>query len=243
MKIPATPIIYAAAIVLSAWFIKDAVIERNKANNSIEVTGLGEQDFTSDLIVWEGYFERENKDLKTAYTQIEQDRLNIEKYLQQKGISKESVVFNSVNTRENSRAIYSNQGQYVGQEFVGYILNQAVIIESKEVEKVEKLSREITELLQQGIPFYSLAPRYYYTQLADLKQQMIAQATEDAHTRAKNIAEKSGAILGDLQNAKMGIFQITGQNSGEDYTWGGAYNTAAKNKTASITMKLTYRVK
>ena len=44
-----------------------------------------------------------------------------------------------------------------------------------------------------------------------------------------------------LKVAKMGIFQITGQNSNEDYSWGGAYNTSSKEKTASITMKLTYR--
>ena len=40
----------------------------------------------------------------------------------------------------------------------------------------------------------------------------------------------------------MGIFQITGQNSNEDYSWGGTFNTSSKEKTASITMKLDYEV-
>jgi hypothetical protein len=40
----------------------------------------------------------------------------------------------------------------------------------------------------------------------------------------------------------MGIFQITGQNSSEDYSWGGAFNTSSKRKTASITMRLEYLV-
>ena len=60
---------------------------------------------------------------------------------------------------------------------------------------------------------------------------------------SKKIAENSGSKLGDLITAKMGIFQITGQNSNEDYSWGGAYNTSSKEKTASITMKLTYLIK
>ena len=38
----------------------------------------------------------------------------------------------------------------------------------------------------------------------------------------------------------MGIFQITGQNSNETYSWGGTFNTWSKEKTASITMKLDY---
>ena len=43
-----------------------------------------------------------------------------------------------------------------------------------------------------------------------------------------------------LKNAKMGGFQIVGQNSSESYSWGGSFNTSSKRKTASITMKLEY---
>ena len=72
---------------------------------------------------------------------------------------------------------------------------------------------------------------------------MISKATEDARLRAEKIAEFSGGKLGELQSARMGIFQITAQNSAEDYSWGGTFNTTSKNKTASITMKLEYSVK
>ena len=71
---------------------------------------------------------------------------------------------------------------------------------------------------------------------------MISKATEDARIRAEKIAENSGGNLGDLISARMGVFQITGQYSDEDYSWGGAYNTASKEKTASITMRLEYKV-
>jgi hypothetical protein len=117
-----------------------------------------------------------------------------------------------------------------------------VELKSTEVEKVEQISREITELLNKGISLYSEPPRYYYTKLADLKIKMISEATEDARIRAEQISEKSGSSLGDLQSATMGVFQITGQNSDEEYSWGGTFNTSAKEKTASITMKLTYEV-
>lgn len=141
------------------------------------------------------------------------------------------------------RQNYTSSGQYIGEEFTGYTLSQMVQIDSKEVSKVEKISREVTELLNKGIQLYSLSPRYYYTKLDDLKIEMISSATENARLRAEQIAKNSGTKLGELQMARMGIFQITGQNSNEDYSWGGAYNTASKAKTASITIKLTYRVK
>ncbi len=71
---------------------------------------------------------------------------------------------------------------------------------------------------------------------------MISKATKDARIRAEKISEFSGGQLGELESAKMGIFQITGQNSKEDYSWGGTFNTSSREKTASITMKLVYKV-
>jgi hypothetical protein len=41
----------------------------------------------------------------------------------------------------------------------------------------------------------------------------------------------------------MGIFQITGKNSDEDYSYGGSFNTSSKIKTASITVRSEYQLK
>ncbi|MFM9422751.1 MAG: hypothetical protein RIR06_1212, partial [Bacteroidota bacterium] len=92
------------------------------------------------------------------------------------------------------------------------------------------------------VEFYSEAPEFYYTKLAELKQQMVKEATEDARMRAEKIAEASGSELGNLKNAEMGIFQIVGQNSNEDYSWGGTFNTGSRRKTASITMQLEFEI-
>ena len=242
MKTNLPSILFSIAIVIAAFVLGNAVIHRNRPQGTVNVTGLGEQNFTSDLIVWEGNFSRESKDLKSAYADLERDRSAVTQYLKTKGIPEEQLVFNAVSTSPVYQQNYTPSGNYAGQTFTGYQLSQTLVIESKDVEKVEKISREITELLNQGITFYSQPPRYYYTRLESLKLEMVAKATEDGRVRAERIAENSKAKLGDLITANMGIFQITGQNSGEDYSWGGTFNTSAKNKTASITMKLVFEV-
>ncbi len=239
-NIPA--ILFALAIIIAAFILGNAVINRNRPQGTINVTGLGESNFTSDLIVWEGNFSRESKDLTSAYADLESDKKAVTTYLKSKGIPEDQLIFNAVSTNPQYQQNYSDDGRFLGQTFTGYQLNQSLKIESKEVEKVEKISREITELLNQGITFYSQNPRYYYTELESLKLEMIAKATEDATIRAGRISENSKGSLGDLISANMGIFQITGQNSGEDYSWGGTFNTADKNKTASITMKLIFEI-
>jgi len=242
MKKNINAIVFSLAIIVAAYLLGYAVIHRNNADGHISVTGLGETDFTSDLIVWEGTFNSEHPNLKTAYDQLEADKAVIIDYLQNKGVKEDELVFKAVQSRKNVKAKYSNEGKYIGEDFLGYVLTQQLKIESKNVATIEKISREITELLNKGITFYSQPPRYYYTKLSDLKIEMISKATADAKQRAENIAENSGSQLGDLRSAKMGIFQITGQNSSEDYSWGGTFNTSSKEKTASITMKLTYDI-
>ncbi|WP_047247701.1 SIMPL domain-containing protein [Maribacter thermophilus] len=234
-------IIFGLAIVVAAYFLGNAYVKRANPPQIISVTGLGNENFTSDLIVWEGQFSATNTVLKSAFDQLNNDKNIVKTYLTSKGIKADNIIFNSVQTTELRDNKYEN-GNYVGSIFRGYQLTQTIKIESKEVALIEKVSREITELLNQGVQFNSYPPRYYYTKLADLKIEMISKATEDARLRAEKIAENSGSNLGDLVSAKMGVFQITGQNSGEDYSWGGAYNTTSKNKTASITMRLDYKV-
>ena len=79
--------------------------------------------------------------------------------------------------------------------------------------------------------------------MAELKLEMIAEATKDAKARAEKIAENAGAKLGKLKKSDMGVFQIIAQNSSEDFSWGGSFNTNSKKKEANITMKLVYQIK
>lgn len=242
MKNTLTAVIFGVAIIAAAYLLGDSFINRNAKSKVLSITGLGETDFTSDLIVWEGSFQKQNMNLKIAYAALAEDKVAVQKYLVSKGINTDNIVFNAVKTRENTQSKYGNDGSYQGQEFLGYELSQSIKIESNDVAKIEKISREVTELLNNGVQFYSQTPRYYYTKLADLKIELIKKATEDARIRAEMIASNSGAKLGELSNANMGIFQITGQNSNEEYSWGGTFNTTDKDKTARITVKLEYEI-
>ena len=105
---------------------------------------------------------------------------------------------------------------------------------------MEKISREITELLQQGIVLNSGEPLYYYTKLADLKVDLLAKASADAFSRAQTIANNAKSKLGKLKEANMGVFQITGQYSNESFTYSGTFNTSSKNKTANVIVRMEY---
>lgn len=214
-----------------------------KATETITVTGLAEKDFISDQIVWTGNYSRKTMDLKSAYSQLKEDESKIRNYLKGKGVTDAEMVFSAVSIDKEFSSRYDENGRITGSEFTGYNLKQDVTVESKDIEKVEKISREITELIESGIEFNSSSPSYYYTKLSELKIDLLAKASADAKQRAETIAKNSGSRLGNIKKATMGVFQITGQNSNEDYSYGGAFNTSSKNKTASITIRIDYAVK
>ncbi len=242
MKPVISSAIIGLSIIFTALVLSNGYKNRNQRNNTINVVGLGEEHFTSDLIVWSGSFEKRSFDLKEAYAALDADRERIRTYLKSKGVKESELAFMAVNIIKQYDDQYNPDTRTSKSVFLGYLLTQEVKIESGEVDKIEKVSREITELINMGVEFSSRAPEYYYTKMAELKVQMIAEATADAKKRADKIAEEAGGQVGHLKNADMGIFQIIAQNSSEEYSWGGSFNTSSKHKTATITMRLEYEV-
>lgn len=233
--------IASLGFVLGLIFLGNAIKNRNKADNTISVTGLGSKTFTSDLITRSGSFSKNNYELKTAYDDLAVDRKMISDYLISKGVKQSEMVFSAVDIQKNFAT--SNDSNGNSQEiFAGYNLSQSVSIESKEVKKIEDLSRNITEIINRGVEFTSSSPQYFYTKLSEVKHEMIAAATKDAKERAEKIAENADASLGNLKKATMGVIQITAPNSNEDYSYGGTFNTSSREKEASITIKLEYQV-
>ena len=238
-------ILYAAAIlgvcaILAFWIAGNAFKYKSKSTETIIVTGLAEKDFGSDLIVWNGSYSRKEMDLKSAYASVKQDEASIKQYLKGKGITDNEMVFSSVVINKEFNYRTDPNGRSMGQEFNGYNLTQTVKVQSNDIDKIDKIAREVTELIQSGIEFNSQAPLFYNTKLTEVKMELLGKASADAKMRAETIAKNAGSSLGKLRKASMGVFQITGKNSNEDYSYGGAFNTSSRNKTGSITIKMEF---
>ncbi len=234
--------IISIAIVISAILVSDAYKTKGRIPKKIEVTGKAERNFTADLIVWNGSFSKQNVDMKEAFKRLKTDEILVKEYLLKKGIKENEMVFSSVQIEKVYDGSYDDKGRY-NRKFVGYELRQEVNISSQDIDRIEKISREVSELIDMGVELTSDSPDFFYTKLSDLKLELVEEATADGRIRAEKIAHSAKANLGKLLYANLGIFQITAQNSNEDYSWGGAFNTKSKDKTASITVRLNFETK
>jgi len=232
-------IISGLALIVFAIVFANAYKYKYKNSNTINVTGNAKTDFESDIVKWSASYSRKSMILSEASEQLKNDRNLVRDFLVKQGIKESEILFNAVNiNREFNTQTDQNGNSY--SSFSGYSLSQNVSVESKEINKVDNASREISALISQGIELSSNQPSYYFSGLEDLKLKLISQASQNARARAENIAKEAGSSLGDLVKADLGIFQITGQNDNEEYSYGGAFNTTSRSKTANITVKTSY---
>lgn len=236
------PLIIGISVVVSVIILVLAVGSWLPAAGTVSVTGLGETTFTSDQIVWRGRILVENADQLKGYQQIEANQKAVLNYLKTQGIKESEVTFSFVNVQKNYEGIYQ-AGNYAGSRFTGYSLEQTFTITSSDVDNVERISREISSLIAQGINIESYTPEYYYTALNDLKIDLIEKASHDAYVRAEKVATNAGAKLGKANSANLGVFQITSATGEEEYAYGGTFNTSSREKKARITVRMVYRLK
>ncbi|MGB5318667.1 SIMPL domain-containing protein, partial [Eudoraea sp.] len=108
-------VIFGIAMVVSAYFLGNAYSERANPPQHISITGLGTENFSSDLIVWEGRFSTFNTNLKQAFEALKKDKELVKDYLTKKGIAEENIIFKAVQTIEQRDNRYEN-GNFVGSD-------------------------------------------------------------------------------------------------------------------------------
>ncbi len=236
-------LIIAATIVAAALIVSRAYTYRYRTAGVIAVTGLGETEFTSDLIVLRGSIDVEEYDAGDAYRAIERDKERVVEFLSSHGIAEESIQFDMLEVEKQYESIYNNDGNYQGSRFSGYTIHQNFAIESHDIDTVEEVARKISSLIADGISIDVYNPSYYYTKLDDVKLDLISRASADARERAERVAASAGAEVGELASSRIGVFQITGANSDDEFSAGGSFNVSSRNKKARVTVRAEYKIK
>lgn len=205
----ARALIVGTAIVAAAGLIGRAAVESFRIHHQdkrITVTGSATRRIRSDSIVWEASVRSQDPSMTSAYKKLASDMPVLVQFVKSHGVPDAEIATSSTAVSEVHPR--DQNGVFQEQVIASYIVEQHLTVTSKDIPKVEKVSREVTDLLDRGIYVHSEAPLYIYTNLAALKIQMLADASRDARLRAEQIATNAGAALGGLLAAKMGVMQI-----------------------------------
>ena len=209
------------------------------ANQMITVKGYAERRITSDWALWRESFTARGADLISAYDKLQKDLATILTYLEKNGIKRESINISSVYT--DIRYKLTEKGQATNQ-IEGYVLSQTVSISSSDIKLIERISKESTTLIKEGVELTSHSPEYFYTKINDLKIEMLKEAAKDARLRAEQLASASGSSVGALRSAEQGVFQITPAFSTE-VSDSGEYDTSTIEKSIKAIVTMEYAIR
>ncbi len=228
----------ALGLIISSLILGWAYSGTKKSDEAITVTGSAKRRITSDLVVWSAGISAQAPQLSDSYRQLADNIPRIKQYLLSKGIPEDQMTVSSITTTTLKRR--DSDGNETG-EITGYVLSQQVEVRSADVAKISQVAREATELINQGILLESSEPRFYYTQIGNLKIEMLGEAAKDGKERAEKIASSTGNSIGAVRSAKMGVLQITAADSTEvsDY---GMYDTSTIEKDMTAVVSVSFAV-
>jgi hypothetical protein len=225
---PSVAIMVAAWIPASAW----ERVKTKPKERVLEMTGSAKRRIVSDTIGWTAVVDAQGTDRVSAYRTLHDHVEKTVAYLVESGIPKEEIRVSSATLEERRRTEYVGAGEERIEREVsdGFIGVQSVEVRSKDVPAVERVSREVTRLLENGISVTSAAPMYFYTGLGELKIEMLAEASKDARTRADKVLESAGGgTIARLRSAAMGVINVNPPNS-TSTSWDGNNDTTSYEK-------------
>ncbi len=232
----------AVALVLSSIIGAWAFVHVKSNDQTVVVTGSARKRIKSDLVIWKAAVAYQAPQLSEAYRALAAGVPRVKEYLVSKGIPEDQITVSSITTKTLQAKTIGEEGEEVETgEVRGYSLRQELEVRSTDIERVARIARESTELIDQGILLESMPPQYHYTKLGDLKIEMLAEAAKDAKVRAERIAASTGSEIGSVRSAKMGVMQITAADSTEvsDY---GVNDTTSLEKDITAVVNVSFAI-
>ncbi len=212
--------------------------ETTRRTQTITVKGTTRQRIQSDRAVWSIGVRGEAKTLPEAFGVLDAGVQRVQQFLKQAGFADDAVGLCAIETAVQHT--HDKDGKET-HEIEGYALQRSFVVTTSDVARVEQSAGRVTELIKEGVLVTSRPAEYVYTQLAQLKIDLMATASGDARTRATKIAESTGCKLGELRDAQMGVLQITRPDSTEVSGYG-LYDTSTIPKDVTAVVTATFGI-
>ena len=200
----------ALGLVISTYLVTDAMRDIRMSHQIIKVRGYAETQVESDLAIWNMTVKARDRDMEEGYSDLARHREKVLDFLEESGVEAQQIKILSVDVDEHKKLTEKGHKTSKTETFE---LSQRIEVKSRDVQKVSKISTAVADLLGKGIELQAGMPRYYYTQVNELKSELLVAATKDARMRAQTLAEGSGVKLGPLRAARQGVFSVRSADS------------------------------
>lgn len=196
--------VIAIGLAFSGYFIGYGILNFHQFNRYVAVKGLAEKTVKANEAVLSISFNATGDSLKEIYQNIKQSQNTIVQFLNKNGISQNEISLGSTSINTNDQKDNQKQPKYSAYANISVVTSK--------VDLVKKLNQETGDLIEKGVLLTSSSANYRYTDLNQIKPQMLIKATESAKKAASTFAKNADAHVGSIRQASQGLFSISNAN-------------------------------
>jgi hypothetical protein len=229
----------AVSLLLGLVAISGSLKDIRRGNEDVAVTGSARRPIRSDFAVWRLAVSHQSPSLRAASQELTRGAARVRQFLRDEGIADSLVTVKPVEAFAVPEL--TNEGRETGR-IVANRISQTFEVRSPDVDGITRVSQRVGALIAEGIPVAPQAPEYLYTKLAEIRTVLLEDATRDARQRAEAIVRSTGARIGAVREARMGVFQITPRFSTEvsDY---GINDVSSIDKDVTAVVRVTFTIR
>ena len=199
--------VLAIGIVLSGLSIAFGIKALKADQRTVSVRGLSEREIEADLAVWPVTFTLSGNDLSQLRQDIVKKTNIIMSFLKTHGLKESDFTVKEPAITDTTTDPYMDQTRKRDKYFAKVV----VFVRSSNINAVNAALSVSIDLMDSGIALshdYDSRVEYLFTKLNDIKPQMIAEATQNAHKAAEQFAHDSGSKVGKIKRASQGLFSF-----------------------------------
>ena len=196
----------AIGLAVGGYFIGHGLLKARSSERFVTVKGLAEREVKADLAIWPLVFAVTADDLVTLQARADDGARKIRAFLERD--------FKGEPVSASAPRVQDREAQGVMRDQANlsrYVAEVTVTLRTSRVDAVKAALEGSGELVKQGVAIvqnYEARTDYLFTQLDEIKPDMIATATKDARHAAEQFASDSGSKVGAIRHAQQGYFTI-----------------------------------
>ena len=234
-------LLVAIGLTAAGYFISNTVYKGRLASNTVTVKGFAERDVKADLALWQISYSMTGGDLAALYAQSSANEKTLTEFLVQKGFTRADIKTGNVSLEDLLANQYRANGITADKR---YILKNNISVRSIDVMRVDSTTRQLNDLIKQGIVLTANSADFQFTKLNDIKAAMLRDATKNARDAAQQFANDADSTVGSIQSANQGFFSVDSRDSPAAQNPGGEGYTPPQQSTIDkkvrVVVTLTY---
>jgi len=200
-------------MALLGYFLSRSIIRIKALDRTVTVKGLSEREVPANIAIWPIKFNEADNELNNLFSTLQRKNGLVVEFLRNNGFEPDEIAL-------SAPAIMDRQAQgYVDSNRIKfrYSGSSTITIYTKNVAIVRKTMKNLVELGKEGIAIsgqdYNAKTEFLFTELNDIKPEMVEEATKNAREVAEKFAKDSKSTLGRIKRARQGQFSITDRDS------------------------------